>query len=601
MPLTIHGFPRRTAVALTVVLLLVGAGCTPVGTPGPAAPEPVPEGPALRDGPRIPADARAAAGLLAEGEALLREGDAEGARERALEVESRYPEAVGSARALWLRARAERALERWRDGERTVAGYLDVAPSDDPLRGDAALLRARIRWEGELGGAVEALFQVPQGSRGRILDDAQSLGLEMARNMETALLRDLIREAPRHPAVLPPFLTELSVREFLAGNEIRSRELARDALGFSPGGEVAERAHAVLDGRVEEEVGVAVYLGGLLPESASPGLQELARAVRSGIELAVARSAERDRRPAQFVPVDDEGEFDGVARGIQLLEERGVTGVIGPVLEPLLDEAVRARSGSVPMISPTARVLPPGATGVYSLTAAEPGPPRLLARMALSREVESVVIMYPSTPDMVAQAWWFQEAFQAGGGIVIRSLTYGPGTTSFQGPLEEVVELEPDALILFLPPEDVEVVAPQIAYWGVDDLEGLLLFGNESWSSQRVIETVPTRHTDGVFTVSSREPDGELGPGWSDFEAAFEEHFMRSLRSPSAALGYDAASLLLEAARTGDGTPEGTLRALERIRDFPGATGLLSIVDGRIQRAYLPVQIQDRRLMPVAP
>ena len=44
-----------------------------------------------------------------------------------------------------------------------------------------------------------------------------------------------------------------------------------------------------------------------------------------------------------------------------------------------------------------------------------------------------------------------------------------------------------------------------------------------------------------------------------------------------------------------------TVRALERIRDFPGATGLLSIVDGRIQRAYLPVQIQNRQLTPVAP
>jgi ABC-type branched-subunit amino acid transport system substrate-binding protein len=597
----IPGCTRRTTVAMAVVLLLYGAACTPVGAPVRAAPEPIPEGPALRDGPRVPEDARAAARLLAEGEALLREGDAGGARERALEVESRYPEAVGSARALWLRARASQALDRWREGEEAVARYLDVAPSDDPLRGEASLLRARLRWAGELGGAVEALFAVPQGSRARVLDEAQSLGLEMARDMETSLLRDLIREAPRHPAVIPAFLAELAVREYLAGNESRSRELAREALGFSPGTEVADQSRAVLDGRIEESVGVAASLGGLLPESSSPGLQDLARAVRSGIELAVARSVDRDRRPARFVPVDDLGEPQGAARGIEALEARGVTGVIGPVLEPLVEEAARARSGVVPIISPTARVLPPGVTGVYSLVAAEPGPPRLLARMALSREVQTAVLLYPSTPDMMAQAWWFEETFQAGGGIVVRSLTYRPGTTNFQGPLGEVVALEPDALILLLPAEDVEIIAPQIAFWGVDDLEGLLFFGNESWTSQRVLESVPTRHTNGVFSVSSREPDGTLGPGWNEFEAAYEEHFMRSLRSPSAALGYDAASLLLEAARTGDGTPEGTLRALERIREFPGATGLLSIVDGRIQRAYLPVEIQNRSLMPVAP
>lgn len=595
---TILHRPGPPAIGLLLLVLVVGA-CAPVGVA--REPEPVPEGPALVDGDRNPDEARAAARLLSRGETLLRDGDAQGARATALEVESTYPSAIGSARALWLRARAARVLERWDEGEDAISRYLALAPSDDPLRGDGALLRARLRWEGGLGGELEALFAVPSGSRDRVLAEAQELAVELAGEMETPFLRDLVQEAPRHARILPPFLVELSVREYLTGNESRARELAQRALGLSPLPEVADRAESVLEGRVEEAVAVSVVLGALLPETSSPALEELAQAIRDGVELAVARAPDRDRRPVRFLPVDDQAEGRAAVRGIEELERQGATGIVGPVLEPLLDEVIRARTSPIPVISPTARSLPPGGVGVYSLTASGPGPSRLLARMALNREVGTAVVVHPSTSDMAAQAWWFQDAFEAGGGYVMRTLSYPPGTTSFEAYLGPVVELEPDALILLLPPEEVERVAPQIAYWGVDDLEDLLIFGNESWTSQRVLESVPVRHTNGILSVTSRGSGGELGPGWDEFEEAYEEHFMRSLRSPMPALGYDAARLLMEAAREGDGTPEGTLRAMERIRDFPGATGLISVVDGRIQRSYLPVLIENRRLMPVAP
>lgn len=585
--------------SLALVLL---TACTAVGTgEREPVPVPVPEGPALMDGPRDMDEARAAARLMAEGEALLRDDDAEGARERAVEAAERYPTAVGSARALWLQARADRRLERWDEAEEAVSRYLDLAPADDPIRDEVSLMRARIRWEGELGGEVEALFAVPQGSRSRFLEEAQALAFEVAQEMETPLLRDLIREAPRHPHVLPAFLVELAIREYMTGNQERGREFASRALGMSPTGDIETRARDVLEGRFEATGVVSVVLGALLPESSSPALQELAARVRDGVELAVSLATERDRGAVRFLPMDDQGEAHEVSRGVRLLESQGALGIIGPVLEPLLEEAVRSRSTQVPIISPTARSVPGTEAGVYSLAAAEPGPPRMLARMALSREVETAVVFHPSSPDMFAQAWWFQEAFEAGGGRVLRAVTYLPRTTSFEGPLGQVVEAEPDALILFLPPEDVEMIAPQIAYWGVDDLEDLIILGNESWSSPQVLDAVPTRHTNGVLTVSSREMNGDYGPGWSEFVEAYEAHFMRGLRSPVAALGYDAARLLMEAARSSDGTPEGMVRSLERIRDFPGATGLLSVVDGRIQRAYLPVEIQNRRLVPVVP
>jgi ABC-type branched-subunit amino acid transport system substrate-binding protein len=128
-------------------------------------------------------------------------------------------------------------------------------------------------------------------------------------------------------------------------------------------------------------------------------------------------------------------------------------------------------------------------------------------------------------------------------------------------------------------------------------MEGLRFAGVGRRAGVQLVERAPPQRPGNTGTT----PGGDHGPGWEEFVQAYEEHFQRSLRSPTPALGYDAARLLIEANRRGDGTPEGTLRALERIRDFPGATGLLSIVDGRIQRTYLPVRIDARRLIPILP
>ena len=125
--------------------------------------------------------------------------------------------------------------------------------------------------------------------------------------------------------------------------------------------------------------------------------------------------------------------------------------------------------------------------------------------------------------------------------------------------------------------------------------------GSESWTESAALEAIQPRHTDGVLAVTSWPQEGEFGPAWARFVTAYEGHFQQTLRSPTAALGYDAARLLLTASRLGGGLPSGMLRALREIRDFAGATGVLSVVDDRIVRRHYPVRIESRRLVPLSP
>jgi branched-chain amino acid transport system substrate-binding protein len=86
-------------------------------------------------------------------------------------------------------------------------------------------------------------------------------------------------------------------------------------------------------------------------------------------------------------------------------------------------------------------------------------------------------------------------------------------------------------------------------------------------------------------------PDSSL-TGWPDFVRDYETRYRRTLDNPYPALGYDAASLALEAIRSAGGRREDVATALERIRDFRGATGLLSIEDGRVTRRPFLVRIR---------
>jgi hypothetical protein len=246
-------------------------------------------------------------------------------------------------------------------------------------------------------------------------------------------------------------------------------------------------------------------------------------------------------------------------------------------------------------------MVPDAGPGVFSLTGVDPAAGQALASLVFREGIRQVVLMHPTSTEILEEVRWFREAFLAGGGTIVRTLSYPVGTTSLAGPLNEVVGLAPRGLVLILSQEDVETLAPQLSFYGVDVVEGLTIFGNEAWVSQSVLQIVPTRHTDGVLSVTTWAVDGEYGPGWNEFVQAYETHFRRTLRTPVSALGYDAARLLLQAARTGGGTPAGTLRAFQEIRDFPGATGMLSVVDGTVRRSYIPVRIENRRVIPLTP
>jgi branched-chain amino acid transport system substrate-binding protein len=322
-----------------------------------------------------------------------------------------------------------------------------------------------------------------------------------------------------------------------------------------------------------------------------------------GIEVALVLEERSSGMPVRLLTVDDRGTSGGVTSAMSTLSDQRVAGILGPVYDPMVATAAGLRGSNVPLLSPSARLLPEGVAGVMSLSGVDPAAGRALADLVMARAVRQVVLLHPSTPEMQEEARWFREAYLSRGGTIQRVVTFPAATAGFGPFLEEIASLSPRGLVILLPPGggNIEQLASQITSYGVHEIPNLIRFGNESWASSTALREIDPRHTNGMYAVSRTPQIGELGQGWEEFRVAYEEYFQRTLRTSAPAFGFDAARLLLQAARAGEGIPERTLEALGEIRDFPGATGTLSIVNGRIERRYYPVRIENRLLVPVTP
>ena len=76
-------------------------------------------------------------------------------------------------------------------------------------------------------------------------------------------------------------------------------------------------------------------------------------------------------------------------------------------------------------------------------------------------------------------------------------------------------------------------------------------------------------------------------------DTATTEIYTLSLHDALPIFGYDTALLLLEALRESPRTSAQVRRALEALRDIEGATGVFSVVDGRVIRRTEVVYIDN--------
>jgi len=547
------------------LLLIVASGCALVGppTPRPGATPVLAEGPAIEPGGESEILEGLASDLMRRGEDALSANDADRARALAQEVIRRYPRSRGSARALWIEGEGAR-----RQGDRVAA--------------------------------VQALFRIPAQAEGELRERSLRLARSLAGEMADPELRDLLEEAPPHPWILPPFQIAFAERRRSLGDLAGARPWAEAVLALTPDTIEREIASQWLGaggpgGEVAEGLVPALSLALVLSDEGPPGLAQLSRQIRSGVELALLQDGVRGR--VQLFPLEDGGDPSRGAAIADAVRQSEVSGVLGPLTDAVLRAATQG-VGEVVYLSPTARMAPSGSGEVYSIGGVDPAAARVLAGLVWRDGVREVVVFHRRDAEEERELEAFRASYESLGGRIRQTFSYLPGATTFEEAMRGMRRLNPAAIVLFTPPEDAELVAPQLSFYEVDAIPGLRRYGGSGWSSRGVLDLVPTRHTDGMRTITAHVGPG-FGPAWEPFVQAYESQFQRSLRNPAPALGWDAALILLEAARLGDGTPAGVARGLRQIRGLDGATGHFFWSEGQISRRFVPVEIRDRTLHPM--
>lgn len=586
----------RRALGATVAVLAVGSGACAAGAG--STPEPAMGPPVVTLAPgRLAADAEArAAGLLADARSAFDAGRYDDARTAAATVVEELPASRSSVDALLLLARAEAAAGEVDAATAHAERLARVLPPEDDRQTAAATVRARALSEaGRPAEAVRVLLALPPAlvPRGGVADD---LVRSVAEELDRATLGTILQDAPLGNPLAVPVMLAYAGRLRLSGDVEGARRLAQAAVDAGARDDDEAMARAILENRAlpGEAPG---RIAAILPLGGSPAFRAFAEGVREGIEAAVAASPLGESVTVDFL--DDRGDPGAVAGLVSGAVGEGTVGFLGPLQDEGVRIAAEARGGVAPIVSPTAYELPADGTGVYSLASVDPGAPLALADWASEVGLDQVVVLHPASGPSAEEARIFVDRLQELGGSVLRILTYAPGATFFREQMQAVQGLQPEALVLPIPPEDVQAIASQAAFYALDTL-GVQLMGTAAWGDPGVRSAVSTRYTDGVVTAAPRSAGG--GPGYDRFVQAYEERFQRTLTDPAAAAaGWDAASLLLRVLESGARTPQAVAAALEEVNDFAGATGTLSVDGGRIVRRHDVLCVQNAGLVELPP
>ena len=583
----------RTPVApgLSIIAVIAVFGCAMPGVPTAETPRVEPE---IGAGPLPAAQPAGADSLLAEAQTAFDQGAFELAEALSLEIEAEYGFAPATMSALWIRARAARANGNLEGSVEAARSYRTYLTEEDERIAEAALLEGDVLQAlGRTGEAVVAWLTAPGEP---VAEEVLARVEDQVERLTYSELRGLVGSVG---ASVAPVLAEFAFRQYTLGADAAAQLYATRALASEATGRAQLLAEAVLAGDLGEFL-VVPRIGAILPTSGSPRLRQFATGIQEGIQVAFQMFGQPvgNRTAAELVVQDSGGDIVGARIAFSAIEASEVLGVIGPLQDGALSEIAGRVEGTLVVISPTSPVIPEGSTGVYSLSSADPGGARALARYAISSELYTAVVVYPQGADGMYEARAFSEAFQSFGGLMLGEISYPTGATFFEEQLRQAEALLPDVLVLPLPARDVELMAPQVTFFGLDSLE-IRVLGTTGWSEEAMLSRVDTRHTNGVVTASTQPPEGEW-EGYQRFVEAYEAFYQRTLPDLVPALGFDAAGLLLEGIRRGASTPNALLDTLEAMPAFSGATGRLFVDDGRVVRDHFVGCLQERRVLNLA-
>jgi branched-chain amino acid transport system substrate-binding protein len=320
-----------------------------------------------------------------------------------------------------------------------------------------------------------------------------------------------------------------------------------------------------------------------------------------GIQLAIEQANQNGGvlgKKIQLLTEDNQskaGETSTIVR--KFVTQDKVAAIVGDLTSSAtLEGGPIAQTAKIPMVTPLATNPKVTQIGdyIFRVCFIDEFQGRLMARFALQElKAKKAAILTDTKQDYsVGLSGFFSETFTDGSGIVVRQQSYSSGDTDFRAILTSVKASHPD--VVFVPgyyPE-VSIILKQARQLGIE----VPFIGCEAWDSPTLL-AVAGKSADGCYFSNQFSPD-DPNSVVQEFGKTYQAKF--SARPDNfAALGYDAARVVLDAIKRAGSTEPAAIRdALAQTKAFPGVSGnitmdsnrnaskpavILAIKEGRIQ------------------
>lgn len=316
---------------------------------------------------------------------------------------------------------------------------------------------------------------------------------------------------------------------------------------------------------------------------------------REGIEIAVEAVNAAGGIKGKKVKVlfeDDKGKSEEVTQKVQQLIDRDkVVALLGEVSSALSESAaVIASKKKIPMISPssTNASVTQGKEFAFRVCFVDEFQGTMGAEFAVKTLGKKRIGLAFAEDDLYSNglAAEFKKAVAALGGEIVVEKKFSKKEMNFTTYAKELKAA--NAEIIYAP-----IYYNQMVQLGrharEEGIPGQMWLGGDGWSGDETI----LKELTGAYFTDHHAPDLPWEPSKKFVEAYEAKH--KKKPSSLAAMGHDAAAVLMDAIkRATQDTPQGIRDAIAATKDFPGASGVISIgADRNAEKPIVVAQIRD--------
>jgi len=262
----------------------------------------------------------------------------------------------------------------------------------------------------------------------------------------------------------------------------------------------------------------------------------------------------------------------------KIISRDKVVALIGEVASGRsLEAAPIAQAAKIPMIAPAATNPKVTQTGnyIFRVCFIDPFQGTVMAKFAQTdlKAKKVAVLSSVSNAYSVGLAKFFKETFTANGGIIVSEKNFSEGDKDFRAQLTAVKAAGADAVFVPSYYTEAALIARQARDLGIN----VPFFGGDGWVADQLLE-IGGEALNGCYYSTHFSPENQ-DPVVQTFVKKFKARWGANENPDAfAALGYDAAYVLVDAIKRAGSTEGPKLRiALAATKNFAGVTGVTNI------------------------